>query len=155
MWGIVYVADYKSLYSQLLDYKSSRTACRADKRFRLVEQRRLDYKSSRTGWWKKNFNKKKEIFSISFFCSHHFVIITLYPFESIRTIYCPTESGKENESSSTLREKINFPSIVKIETWDFFTCSKWISPFFIEKIGVEKIYVKDTLDSVPVITSVA
>lgn len=66
--------------------------------------------------WKKNFNKKKEIFSISFFCSHHSVIITLYPFESIRTIYCPTESGKENESSSTLREKINFPSIVKIET---------------------------------------
>jgi len=25
MWGVVYVADYKSLYSQLLDCKSSRT----------------------------------------------------------------------------------------------------------------------------------
>jgi len=25
MWGVVYVADYKSLYSQRLDYKSSRT----------------------------------------------------------------------------------------------------------------------------------
>lgn len=25
MWGVVYVADYKSLYSRLLDCKSSRT----------------------------------------------------------------------------------------------------------------------------------
>lgn len=83
---------------------------------------RITNPHARSGWianpaeLEKNFNKKKEIEKISFFCSHHFVIITLYPFESIRTIYCPTESGKENESSSTLREKINFPSIVKIET---------------------------------------
>ena len=32
MWGVVYVADYKSSYSQLLDYKSSRTAEQENKK---------------------------------------------------------------------------------------------------------------------------
>lgn len=27
MWGVVYVSDYKSLYSRRLDYKSKRTGC--------------------------------------------------------------------------------------------------------------------------------